>query len=83
MPKDVEHLFMCFSDIQYSSVEHSLFNLYPILIGLFGSLNSYLLRYLHILDISPLLDVGVIKIFFNSVVFTLLIDAIVCVMDDF
>ena len=37
--------------------------LYLILIGLFWSLESNLLRSLYILDISPLLDVGLVKIF--------------------
>ena len=37
--------------------------LYPILIGLFGSLESNLLSSLYIVDINPLSDVGLVKIF--------------------
>jgi hypothetical protein len=33
MVKDVEHLFRCFSDIQYSSVEKSLFSSVPHFYG--------------------------------------------------
>jgi hypothetical protein len=40
MTKDVEHFFRCFSAIQVSSVENSLFTYFPFLIGLFGSLKS-------------------------------------------
>jgi hypothetical protein len=68
MTKDVEHFFRCFSAIQYSSVENSSFSSVPhILIGLFGSLKSNFLSSLYILDISPLLDVGLVKIFSKSV----------------
>ena len=64
MIKDVEHVFRCFTAIRYSSVENSLFSSYPILkIGLFGSLESNLLSSLYMLDISPLSDVGLVKIF--------------------
>ena len=57
MIKDVEHFFRCFSTILYSSVENSLICSVPhFLIGLFGSLESYFLNSLYILDISPLLD---------------------------
>ena len=40
---------------------------YPILIGLFGSLESNFLSSLYILDINPLLDVGLVKIVSQSV----------------
>jgi hypothetical protein len=67
MIKDVEHFFRCFSVIQYSSVENSLFSSVPhFLIGLFG-LESNFLTSLYILDISPLSDVGLVKIFAQSV----------------
>jgi len=65
MTKDVEHFFRCFSAIQVSSVEKSLFSSVPhFLIGLFGSLESNFLSSLYILDINPLSDVGLVKIFF-------------------
>ena len=41
--------------------------LYPILIGLFGSLESNFLSSLYILDISPLSDIGLVKIVPQSV----------------
>jgi len=41
--------------------------LYAILIGLFGSLESNFLSSLYILDISPLSDVGLVKMFSQSV----------------
>jgi hypothetical protein len=41
--------------------------LYPFLIGLFGSLESNFLNSLYILDVSPLSDVGLVKIFSQSV----------------
>ena len=62
--KDVEHFFRCFSAIWYFSVENSLFSSVPILIGLFVSLESNFLTSLYILNISPLSDVGLVKIFF-------------------
>jgi hypothetical protein len=41
MTKDVEHFVKCFSDIQDSSVENSLFSLYPIFkIELFEGMTS-------------------------------------------
>jgi hypothetical protein len=68
MIKDVEQLFRCFSAIRYSSVEDSLFSSVPLLlIGLFGFLESTLLSSLYILVISPLSDLGLVKIFPQSV----------------
>ena len=59
MIKDVKHFFRCFSAIQYSSVENSLFSsVAHFLIGLFDFLESTLLSSLYILDISPLSDLG-------------------------
>ena len=57
----------CFLAIQYSSVENSLFSFVPyFLVGLFGSLESKFLSSLYILDISPLSDIGLVKIFSHS-----------------
>ena len=68
MTKDVEHFFKCFSAIQDSSVENSLFSSVPhSLIGLFGSLKSNFLSSLYILDISLLSNVGLVKDFSLSV----------------
>ena len=64
MPKHVEHFFRCFSAFGYSSCKNSLFNSVPhFLIVLFGSLVSNFLSSLYILDICPLSDVWLVKIF--------------------
>jgi hypothetical protein len=57
--KDVEHFFKCFSAIQNSSVENALFSS----VSQFGVLESNFLSSLYILDICPLSDVGLVKIF--------------------
>ena len=63
---DVEHFFQCFSAIRDPSVVNSWFISIPhFLIGLFGFLVVSFLSYLYILDISPLSDVGLVKIFPN------------------
>jgi hypothetical protein len=63
--KDFENFFRCFSAIQDSSVVNSQFSSIPnFLIGLFSFLVINLLSILYILDISPLLDVGLVKTFF-------------------
>jgi hypothetical protein len=68
MLKDAEHFFRCFSAIWYSSGENSLFSSEPhFLMGLFDFLESTFLSSFYILDISPLSDLGYIKILFTSV----------------
>jgi hypothetical protein len=68
MIKDIEHFFRCFSVFKGSLFENSLFHSVPhFLMGLFGSLDSNFLSSFYILDISPLLDVGLVKIFSKSV----------------
>jgi hypothetical protein len=65
MTKDFEHFFKCFLAIQDSSVVKSLFSSIPhFLIVLFGFLEVCFLSSLYILVISPLSDVGLVKIFF-------------------
>ena len=68
MAKDFEHLLKCLSAITDSSVENSLFNSAPhVLIALFSVLVASFLNSLYILYISPLSDVGLVKIFSHSV----------------
>ena len=68
MIKDAEHFFRCFSAIQYSSAENSLFSSVPhFLMGLFDFLESTFLSSLYILDSSPLSDLGLAKILSQSV----------------
>jgi hypothetical protein len=62
--RDFEHFFKCFLDIPDFFVENSLFNsVTHILIGLFGLLECNFLSSLYILNISPLSDIGSVKIF--------------------
>jgi hypothetical protein len=83
MIKDVEHFFRCFSALQYSSVENSLFSSVPhIFIGLFGSPEFNFLSSLYILDISPLSDLGLVKIFSQSVGLPFCpIDSVLCLTE--
>ena len=68
MIKDAEHFFRCFSVIWYSSGENSLFSSEPqFLMGLFDFLESTFLSSLYILDISPISDLGQVKILSQSV----------------
>jgi len=64
MTKDVEYFCRYFSDIRYSLVENFLYSsVLHFLIELFDSLESTFSRSLYILDISPLSDGGLVKIF--------------------
>jgi hypothetical protein len=68
MIKDVEHFFWYFSAIWYSSVENSLFSSVPhSIMVLFEFLESSFLGTVYILDISPLSDLGLVKILPQSV----------------
>jgi hypothetical protein len=68
MIKDVEHFFRCFSAIRYSSAENSLCSSVPHFFdGLFDFLESTFLSSLHILDISPLSDLRLVKVLSKTV----------------
>ena len=65
--KDVEHDLKCLLAIQSSSVDNSLFSSVPhFLIGLIRVLVSSFLSSLYILEIRPLSDEGLVKIFSQS-----------------
>ena len=68
MAKDFEHSLMCFSSILHFSTENCLFiSVSHFLIGLLGVLVTSFLSSLYILEISSLPDVGLAKIFSQSV----------------
>ena len=68
MAKDVEYFFKCLSAILDSFVESSLFRSVPhFFIGLFVLLMTNFMSSLYILEISPVSDVGLVKIFSHSV----------------
>jgi hypothetical protein len=68
MVKDVEHFFKCFSALWHFSVENSLFSSVPhYLMRLFEFLELSFLSSLYILDISPLSDLGLVRILSQSV----------------
>jgi hypothetical protein len=68
MGNDAEQFFKCSLANRHSSEENSLFrSVLHFLFQLFGLLVSSFLSYLYILDISPLLDVGLVKIIFHPV----------------
>jgi hypothetical protein len=68
MIKDAEHFFRCFSAIQYSLGENSLFSSEPhFLMGLSDFLESTFFSFLYMLDTSPLSDLGKVKILYQSV----------------
>jgi hypothetical protein len=69
MTKSVEVFFKCFSAIPDSFVENSLFKSVPhLLIQLCGLLSSNVISSLYILGISPLLNIGLGKIFSHTLV---------------
>jgi hypothetical protein len=67
MTKDVKHSLGASWPFDIPQLRILCLALYPFLIGLFGSLESNFLSSLYILDISPLLDVGLVTIFSQSV----------------
>ena len=68
MTKDTEHFLKCLSAILDSSVKSSLFrSALNFFIGSCDLLVSNFLSSLYILEISPLSDVGLVKIFSHSV----------------
>ena len=69
MAKDVELFLKCLSAICDSSVENSLFRSVPhFSIGLFGNLmSSFFIYSLYILEVSPLSNIGFVKISSHSV----------------
>jgi hypothetical protein len=85
MIKDVELFFKCFSAFRDSSVDNSLLSsVPPFLIRLLDCLESNFLRSLYILDTSPLLDVGLVKIFSESCRLPYCpIDSILCLTEAF
>ena len=67
IPKEVEHVLKCLLAIRSSSVVNSLFRSVPhFLIGLIRVLVSSFLSSLYILEIPPLSDEGLVKIFSHS-----------------
>jgi hypothetical protein len=67
MIKYAKRFFRCFSAIQYSLGENSFFSSVPyVLMGLFDFLESTFMSSLYILDISPLSDLGLVKILSQS-----------------
>jgi hypothetical protein len=77
MTKDVEHFFRSYSVTGDSSVHY-------ILIGLFGFVESNFLGSSYILDISPLLDIGLVKIFFPICKLLFCpIDRVLCLVEPF
>jgi hypothetical protein len=68
MTKDFKHFLKCFPAIPDSSILNSLFNSVPYFLArLLGVLEFSLSSSLYILDISPLSDVGIVKIFSQCV----------------
>jgi hypothetical protein len=79
MIKDFEHFFKFFSAHLYSSVENSWFrSVSNFLVGLFKFLEFRFLSSSYILDISPLPDLGLVKILSQSVVGLFVLLALFC-----
>jgi hypothetical protein len=85
MTKEVDYFFRCFSVIRVSSVVNSWFSSIPhFLTGLFGFVVVGFLSSLYILDISPLLDVELVKTFFPICRFPIYcIDCVLCLTQSF
>ena len=86
MSKDVEHFLKCLSVILDSSVESSLFRsvLHFFFIELFVLLMTNFLSSLYILEIRPLSDVGLVKIFSHYVGCCFdLVDLVLCFTEAF
>jgi hypothetical protein len=66
MTKDVKHFYKCFSHLVFLNCEFFVC-LYTPFYNRVISLESNFLSSLYILDISPLSDVGLVKIFSQSV----------------
>jgi hypothetical protein len=83
--KDFYNFFMCCSAIGDSSVVKSQFSSIPhFLIGLFSVLMISFLFSFHILDISPLSYVGLVKVFFPICRWPIcLIDCVLCLTEAF
>ena len=68
MARDVEQFLKCLSAILDSPVKSFLFrSVLHFFIGVFVLLMSNFLSFLYILDIRPLSDVGLMKVFSHSV----------------
>jgi hypothetical protein len=73
MTKDVDHFFKCFSVIRDFSVKNSLFRTVQHFKNwIIWFVDVYFLEFLHILDVSSLPDVELVKIFSHSLLFVLL-----------
>ena len=81
--KCAEHFIRCFAAIlSFPSWEFSVYLCTPFLIGLLDSLESIFFCSLYMLDISPLSDVRLIKIFSQSLGCPLCpIDSVLCITE--
>ena len=85
MTKDIEHFLKCLSAILDSSVESFLFRsvLHFFFIGLCVLLVFNFLNSLYILEMRPLSDVGLVKIFHHSRLSFCLVGHVLCFTEDF